>query len=218
MSELYLLILKYRRVGIDRLSEETALPVEVIRRRLESIGEYVRVSNDIVELVNPLGLADKLIRSGVSYKRVSRYLDWRDFEELSSRILSAHRYSIYRNFRLTKPVMLEIDVIGIDPGSGRGLFIDCKHWTHGIYRKALIEYAEKQYMRVLKLIKYLSWAKSKWHMFNQLRSAIPLIVTLTTPSLRMHSGVLIVSIQELNQVLIDLDYVLDFFGVRPIVV
>ena len=157
-----------------------------------------------------------LIKKGVSFKQVSKYLDWKDFEKISAEILSAHGYVVINNFRLTKPVMLEIDVIGIDQGSGRGIIIDCKHWSRGIYRSALIEIATKHIERIRKLLNHLSWAKTKWKYFKFLKEAIPVIVTLTTPSIRFYENTLIVSIQELNQVLNDIYLVLDTFNIKPI--
>lgn len=216
MKELYLALLKHREISMKKLSESIGVNEKLLYDRIKQMGNYVTIVNDRVKLNNPLSLAIHLLKQGYSFKEVTKYLDWHDFEKFSAEILSAHKYVVKTNFRLTKPVMLEIDVIGIDLGSGRGVFIDCKHWSRGIGRKALMEIADKHLRRIYKFVRYYSWAKHKWAYLRYLRRIIPLIVTLTTPSIRMHENVLIVSIQELNSTLLDLDIVLEILGVEPI--
>jgi hypothetical protein len=211
-----MLILKRREISIDELSELTGLSRKILLEKLSSLNKYVSMAGERVVLEKPLILAIDLLRRGYSFKDVSKYLDWRDFEKFSAEILSGHRYVVKTNFRLTRPVMLEIDVIGIDIGSGRGIFIDCKHWTHGISKSMLINIADKHFNRIEKFTKYFSWARNKWYYFKYLRRIIPLIVTLTRPSVRVHNNVLIVSIEELNSVLLNIDEILDVFGVTPI--
>ncbi|MCD6196683.1 MAG: restriction endonuclease [Staphylothermus sp.] len=216
MIDLYLYLLKKRKTTIDEIIRDLRISREVVIEKINVIKDHINIDNEIIVVNNPLFLATFLIKQGVSFKRVSKYLDWRDFERFSAEILSAHGYVVINNFRLTKPVMLEVDVIGIDQGSGRGIIIDCKHWSRGVYRSALIEIASKHIERVRKLLKHLSWAKTRWKYFRFLKEAIPLIVTLTTPGIRFYENTLIVSIQELNQVLNDIYVVLDVFGIKPI--
>lgn len=216
MKQLYFALLKHREISIKDLSELLGLDERILYSKIKELGRYVTIVNNKIKLNDPLLFAIQLLKQGYSFKDVTKYLDWHDFEKFSAEILGAHKYIVKTNFRLTKPVRLEIDVIGIDLGSGRGIFIDCKHWIHGISRKTLMEIAEKHILRIKKFIKYYSWAKPKWTYFRYLRKIVPIIVTLTTPSIRMHENVLIVSIQELNSTLLDLNMVLDLFGIEPI--
>ncbi|MET1160437.1 MAG: transcription antiterminator BglG [Thermoprotei archaeon] len=216
MQYLLITLLKYRRVLYSELSNLTGIPEDLIKEKLKEVREYVELSDYEVVVKKPLELAYLLLAKGVPVKEVSKYLDWKDFERVSAEILSKHNYVVITNFSLTKPVKLEIDVIGVDIGSGRGLFIDCKHWSRGVSRKSLINIIEKHNARIEKFIKYYSWAKPKWYYFKYLRTIIPLIITLTTPSLRFYKNTLVVSIQELNQVLLDLPVILDTFNIEPI--
>ncbi|OYT40198.1 MAG: transcription antiterminator BglG [Desulfurococcales archaeon ex4484_58] len=215
MIDVSLVLLKHRRILLDELIGLTGLNREVLLGKLKKIKEYVRIDDDEVVIVKPLDLAIHLLKQGLSVKEISRYIDWSDFEKVSAEILNAHKYFVKTNFRLTKPVKLEIDVIGVDPRSGRGLFIDCKHWSRGIHRSALVEIVDKHVNRIEKFIKYYRWARDKWVYFKYLREIIPVIITLTTPSLRYYKNTLIVSIQEFNQVLLDLYTVLDLFNIEP---
>ncbi|ADI32184.1 HTH domain-containing protein [Staphylothermus hellenicus] len=216
MKQLYFALLKHREISIKDLSELLGLNERTLYSRIKELRKYITIVDDKIILGDPLSFAIQLLKQGYSFKDVTKYLDWHDFERFSAEILGAHKYFVKTNFRLTKPVRLEIDVIGVDMGSGRGIFIDCKHWIHGIGRKTLMGIAEKHFERVKKFIKHYSWAKPKWTYFRYLRKIVPLIVTLTTPSIRMYENVLIVSIQELNSTLLDLDMVLDLFGIEPI--
>ncbi len=216
INDILLKILELREASVKELSETYGLATEVIKEHLLKYRDAVIIEGGRIVVKNPIGLADRLIRSGVSFKRVSRHLSWRDFEALSAKILAAHGYHVIRNLMMTKPIRLEIDVAGIDVGSGRGLFIDCKHWTRGIGSSALAEIALKQKIRVEKLLKNLSWIKPKYRMLSYLKKAYPIVITLTTPKIRVYEGVLILSIQELNRALIDLEMIIDTFKLEPI--
>ncbi len=219
LEELLLKLLEKRNVGVKELVEELGVSESIIKRVVSEYRDVLSLTDDNrIIVVEPIKLADQLIRRGLSFKKVARWLSWKDFEELSAKILAAHNYRVIRNLLMTKPVRLEIDVVGIDPGSGRGIFIDCKHWTRGVSRSALMEIADKQRTRVIKLLKYLSWVKPRYRLLGYLRKAYPVIITLTTPRLRVYNGVLIASIQELNQVLIDFDIVVDIYNVQPLMI
>lgn len=214
---LYKFLLKYREISLDELSALTRIPISKLVSYLNELEDIVSVMDGVVKLNKPLDLAVKSLNIGISIKEVSSYLEWRDFEKISAEVLELNNYMVYLNLRVSKPVRFEIDIIGVDPASGRGIFIDCKHWSRGGSIKNLTAVAEQHYARVLKFVKYYDWFRSKWVYFNYVFEAIPLVVTLTTPLLRMHSGTIIVSIQELNNILLDLPLVLETLNVKPIV-
>lgn len=209
-------LLKTREISIDELFERVRLPRDLIMNVLRGIRTCIDIIDDKVIVKDPLALAFLLVKKGVTFRRATRFLDWQDFEKFSAEILSAHRYIVYTNTRLTKPIRLEIDVLGVDPGSGRTIVIDCKHWSRGIHRSQLVQIAEKHYTRTKKFLQYISWAQVKHRELRYVKYAVPIIVTLTTPVVRFHSNVLIVSVQELNQVLSDIHVVVETFGLEPI--
>ena len=217
IEELLLKLLEKRNAKISDLVEEIGVSELIVKRVISEYKDVLRFTGEgMITVTEPIKLADHLIRRGLSFKKVARWLSWKDFEELSAKILSAHNYRVIRNLLMTKPVRLEIDVVGIDPGSGKGIFIDCKHWTRGVSRSALMEIADKQKIRVAKLLKYISWVKPRYRVLGYLKKAYPLIITLTTPRLRVYDNVLIASIQELNQLLLDFDIVIDTYNIQPL--
>jgi len=192
----------------------TNIPENIlVEKVVNSIRDNVVFDGYEVKLVNPLGLALELLRKGYSSKLVSNYLDWRDFEKFAGEILSKHGYQVYLNFKSFKPVRFEIDVIGVDPASGRGLFIDCKHWNKGLSRSTLTTIIDKHVERINKFTKYFSWYVNKWIYFKYLKEVIPVVITLTTPVIRVYNNTIVVSIQEFNQFLIDIYYAVESLGV-----
>lgn len=216
LLQLYKILLKYRKISVKELSSLTGFSGDRVKQLLESVLEYVKIGGELIEVTNPLGLALTLIEKGVDVKEVSNYLDWKDFEKFSAEILLQNGYVVKTNFKITKPVRFEVDVLGVEPATGLGLLIDCKHWVRGVSLKSLIEIMDKHLDRTVKFIKYINWFRRNWVYIAKLKSIVPIVVTLTTPTLRMHKGVLAVSIQELNTVLRDIYVVLDIFGVKPI--
>jgi len=214
-KNLYLALLKNRRMLISELSAITGLTEDIVKSKLRDLVGLVKTTELEVILEKPLDLALLLIKEGFSIRDISKYVDWRDFEKVSAEILGSHGYVVITNFTLTRPVRLEIDVVGVDVGSGRSILVDCKHWSKGISRKALVEAIDKHVARIEKLLKYFGRARSKWKYFKYVKEIIPLIVTLTTPPLRFYRNTVAVSIQELNQLLLDLPLVIDTFGIKP---
>ncbi len=216
INKVFLYLLEKRNASIQELTSRYRIARETILDYIRSLGDIVVVQNDHIIVSNPILMAVHLLSRGLSFKKVARHLTWKDFEEFTAEILKAHGYSVIRNLRLTRPVRLEIDVIGIDPGSRRGLIIDCKHWARGISRSVLKEIACKHLERTTKFIRYISWAKPKYPIVGRISKVYPIIVTLTTPIIRVVDNVLIVSIQEFNQFLVDLPIVIDTYGVSPL--
>lgn len=216
MLQLYKTVLKYRRISLDELSGLTGIRLERLTQLLETIRSYIKIEDRVVELIDPLNLSLMLIEKGADVREVSRYLDWRDFEKFSAEILTQNGYFVKTNFRITKPVRFEIDVLGVEPATGFGLLIDCKHWGRGVSFRNLVEIMDNHLDRALKFIKYVDWFRRGWVHICKLKTIVPIVVTLTTPTLRMHKGVLAISIQELNAALREIHVVLDTFNVKPI--
>ncbi len=209
-------ILKYEGKPID----EIARYIHVSRNRFKSVVERlpgVKIDNDTVIVDNRLELVLYGLKLGLPIKRLSRYVNWRDFEKVSAKILSSHGYIVYTNVLLTRPKRLEIDVLGIDEGTGRTIVIDCKHWKYGISPSSIIEVGRRHIDRVKNFLKYVSWVSKKYPLVNRVKYAIPVLVTFTTPKIRnVDNRLIVLSIGELNNFLSDLYLVLEELGIKPI--
>ncbi|MEN2974660.1 MAG: NERD domain-containing protein [Candidatus Caldarchaeales archaeon] len=64
---------------------------------------------------------------GVEGDRISRYLDWREFEELSAELFKEAGYTVFRDVKIKLDrKRIQIDLIAII--DSLMLIVDCKHW------------------------------------------------------------------------------------------
>lgn len=209
-------LLKWGKIEFSELCKRVRGADNLVSMILRSL-PGVEISDGEVTVLNRLQLAIEGARRGIQTKILAQYIDWRDFERLSAKILSHHNYVVETNILMTRPVRLEIDVLGVDPGPGRAIVIDCKHWHHGLSYSMLYDIGRKHIDRVVRFLRNLSWISRKYPIVNKIKYAIPIIVTLTTPRLRcVDRRVLIVDISELNSLLQDIHLVIEELGVKPI--
>ncbi|AFL66488.1 restriction endonuclease [Desulfurococcus amylolyticus] len=214
-KEILLRILKSRRILVDEVQAAYGVVDDVLDKLLGDNRDFITVNGRMIIVDKPLELALKLLDQGVSVKRVSEALEWRDFEKLASTIMSGHGYIVETNVFLSSPVRFEIDVVGVDPVSRLGILVDCKHWSHNT-RWRLIEAGARQIERLGKLISHYEHVRSRYRVFDYMREAIPLILTLQTPVVRVYENVLYVSIREFNDFLNNIRYVIESFNIRPV--
>ncbi|MDR3782522.1 MAG: restriction endonuclease [Candidatus Nitrosotalea sp.] len=123
------------------------------------------------------------ISMGAAIDEVSRLLKWQDFESLAAEILEKRDFDTTKNVILTKPRM-QIDVVGIK--SDVAILVDCKHWKN-MTQSALQNSVTKQIERTKQYL-----AK------EDVRAAIPAIVTLYQHDLQFIDRVPIIPIHQLD--------------------
>lgn len=123
------------------------------------------------------------ISMGAAIDEVSRLLKWQDFESLAAEILEKRNFDTTKNVILTKPRM-QIDVVGIK--SDVAILVDCKHWKN-MTQSALQSAVTKQIERTKQYL-----AK------EDVRAAIPAIVTLYQHDLQFIDRVPIIPIHQLD--------------------
>jgi hypothetical protein len=147
------------------------------------------------------GLSDKIrasmlaMRIGADTEDVSQLLDWKDFEVLAASVLCENGYVTHHGFRLKRPRM-EIDVAGIK--DSMALLIDCKHWKRGS-PSALERFAAMQVQRTEAFLA----------VNNELKYAIPIILTLHSESTMFANNIPIVPIIKFRSFLNEMSGYLD---------
>ncbi|MCD6340992.1 MAG: hypothetical protein J7L51_03480 [Desulfurococcales archaeon] len=156
-------------------------------------------------------LALKAIELGADPERVSKYLNWVDFEVLVTKYLSKSGLTVFRSIRFTKR-RFEVDVVGVDPVSRLCLVIDCKHWKPG-YRKGgkLRAVAQGHRSKVEVMARECGFIVPKYPALMRAEYLIPVIITLTQVIKGVINGTVVVPIFLLRDFIINLDYYADLF-------
>ncbi len=197
------------------LEKKTGILGEVllqVLRLLEDKGLIVVEAGGVI-IPSRLGLVEEALRHGIPVDKASLYLDWKDFEALSSKYLEAHGYRVYRNIRLPPPRGFEVDVVGLGPRYT--IVVDCKHWSPGYSKRWKLRKAAEEHLERTKRLAKRLWlvARRYGEELRRIRLLIPVIVTLTDPGLRTYSNVLISPINLFNDLLLNIDVVVEEFNV-----
>ncbi|MCX8187521.1 MAG: restriction endonuclease [Nitrososphaeria archaeon] len=201
LIETILKILKAgERSSISTLSEKALISKELVRGILSSWG----ILGDVVELKEEekIDIALKALEQGVDGERISRYLNWAEFEKLVARAFEKAGYQTKWNIRLTQRGRRhQIDLLAY-----RGhivLLIDCKHWKRPPPPSATSRMVEIQERRLMALKNKI---ESRVKSDEKLREIyfIPMVLSLYQPSRKVVNGHVFASIGNLRGLL---DYV-----------
>ncbi|NIO37209.1 hypothetical protein GTO27_05835 [Candidatus Bathyarchaeota archaeon] len=144
-----------------------------------------------------LKLAVHAIRLGAHIQRVTRLLDWKEFENIAALTLEQNRYQTEKNLRFKHGQRRwEIDIVGCKEPII--LSIDCKHWRHGVCSSAMKKIVKEQLERTSALAesKPSVYRKIGCHSWSKV-TFVPAILSLTTPTFKFYSKVPTVSIMQL---------------------
>ena len=125
-----------RRISVEELAERTHIrDVDLVRKEIEELSQdgFVASSQGIVELDSEhrMMIAERLIGNGYDPQRISRLLEWREFEDFAASFLVRNGFGILKHFVFkTRGGRREIDLIAWNDTFL--LAIDCKHWLRGL--------------------------------------------------------------------------------------
>jgi hypothetical protein len=135
------------------------------------------------------------IRNGCDPERLSKKIQWKDFELFTSQLIELVGYPFERNVVLTNP-RIQIDVIGFYHKIA--LLIDCKHWMK-IHGFDIAKFSSNQIRR----------AEIFLDKRKDIESAIPIIVTLYEHNCNFFDRVPIVPISKFKEFLQNFPLYLD---------
>jgi hypothetical protein len=147
-----------------------------------SSGTRILFSNE-----DKLKIAILAIKMGCDIEQISKKLTWKDFEALTSKILRLSGYKTAIHVTFLKPRM-EIDVVGLK--SQFAITVDCKHWKHG--NISVLSFCTKRQIERTKILLIKR---------SNISSAIPIILTLHSTTVRFIKGTPIVPITEFKSFL-----------------
>lgn len=214
MKALLLLLLKLTREGGAELAsvvEASRLGRSEALRRLKEAERMglleIKGGKIHADYSKRLMMAVEALRFGADPEKVSRLLDWREFERLSSSILERNGYEaflhlVFRDGETGR--RREIDVLGVK--EFLILCLDCKSWRRGWYKSRISLAAKEQLERSEALSRELPSLARKLKLSRRRGEyrIIPLVLTLADVPYRILEGSLVVPILRFRAFLYEL--------------
>jgi len=197
------------RVPVSHLCESIRESTDLIQRNIEACEKrgLLRCVDDWIEVDSEqrLILAIEALKANADAGRVCRVLDWREFEELTSKALEANCFSVTKHLMFKHSGRrCEIDVVG----SKEPLLMcaDCKHWKSGLGPGRIQTAARKQFERMRYLAEEMPRQASRLGITAWNRAVIlPTVITLSDTTRGLHEGIPIVPILRLQSFLKELN-------------
>ncbi|MCD6324366.1 MAG: restriction endonuclease [Desulfurococcales archaeon] len=157
-------------------------------------------------------VALEALRAGSLPSTVASFLDWRDFEVFVTELLELSGFEVKRSIRM-RSRRFEIDVFACDPVRGKGVAIDCKHWTPGYSKRSKLKGIAEEHRAKLRL--FLGECETLYERFPTIRRCrffVPAVVTLTESLRGFVRGSFVVPIASFRDFISRLDYYIETFG------
>ena len=199
---------KSKPVSMELVASDAKIPVqdaeELLKRFRDT--ELIECRDGTIEASSNqrVKIAIHAIKLGADFERVSRVLEWIEFENLAATAFEANNFVVRKRFRFESiQRRWEIDVLGCS----KPLIacVDCKHWTHGWRNSAIKKAVEAQVLRTKVLAEALSSLQNKFGL-GKWRYAIlvPVILSLGQGSRKFYNKVPIVPILQIQNFLSEL--------------
>jgi Holliday junction resolvase-like predicted endonuclease len=199
-----------RRIRLEELAEQLHTKVEKLDDKMRDLVERRLISSDkgLVEMDagQRMRLAERLIHDGCDPQKVSRFLEWQEFEEFAAESLEQNGFRTVKHLVFKGKVgRREIDLLAWNDTFL--LAIDCKHWLRGLSPSRARKVAEAQAERADALAERSDILKKHDVSNVEKRLVMPVIFCLSDPRERMVDGIPIVAVSKLISFL---------YGVSPV--
>ena len=186
-------------VSYEEFLERSRQP-NIVRATINTLAEegMVSITNGFLNMNNSqrMALAEELIHAGSDPVKVSRVLEWQEFEDFANDTLLGNGFQCLKHFVFKSSLgRREIDILAWNDNFA--LAIDCKHWRRGMVGRRMGLAAKAQAERTSALAnrpELLARAKMR---SVQGRTIIPLILTMGDVHYGTFEGVPIVPISKL---------------------
>lgn len=185
------LIRKYARVSTEVMED--------VLRRLHEAG----LINEKHGLVNAspsqrVNLAAYALKLGADREKISKFLNWMEFEKIAAQTFQANGFRVLKNFRFKHlDKRWEIDILSCR--KPLIVSIDCKHWKHGWSQAAVIKVVKAQIERTRAFADSLPNYHQKVQLSDWKNAMlIPLILSLVPGPFKFHNNVPVVSVLQLQ--------------------
>lgn len=192
----------------DSIQKDSRIPMQVLNRDLSELSgsDLIRENDGSIE-VSPsqrIRIAFLAIRTGADFKQVCALLSWREFEKIAADAFELNGYQVLTNFHFKHASRRwEIDIVALK--KPLIICVDCKHWKHGWRKAAAVKAAEAQTDRTEAFAQALPSYRHKVKLEKwQTARLIPMILSLEAGPVKFYSGVPIVPVLQLQDLINEL--------------
>ncbi|HDD56500.1 MAG TPA: hypothetical protein ENG18_00575 [Nitrososphaeria archaeon] len=173
-----------------KIAEYSLIPESRVNEILDELNLKNRISFE-----QRVKLALEAIRFGVDGERISRYLDWKEFEKLAAEAFTEIGYEVYGDLRFKyENKRHQVDLLAYN--GILMLLVDCKHWKKPpspSEEKKMIMEQERRLMDLRDALNII------WKASRELReiTLIPIILTIYEPKKKLFRGHMFISVGKL---------------------
>jgi Holliday junction resolvase-like predicted endonuclease/predicted transcriptional regulator len=203
--EIILSVLKLTQKGLtqkDHVARDAQAPMDIANEVLRKLDEkgLIKLNQNKLTAASKqrLELAIEAIKQGADPQRTCRFLEWKEFENITAATFETNGYAVKKNVHFKAASRRwEIDLIACR--QPRIVCVDCKHWQHGWSGAAIGKTVDAQIERTKAFEESLqnfigALALNKW----TIGILIPVVITLTTNEPKIHSNTPVVPILQLQ--------------------
>jgi len=187
------------------LSKDAKIPSQIAENLLKKLQKdgMIYLRKNVVEAnsLQRLKLAVQAIQLGADVERVSSFLQWKEFENITAVAFERNSYGVKKNLRFKHAGRRwEIDIVGCKRPIV--ICVDCKHWHHGMYPSALKKIVEEQVERTFALAESLPELTDKVECASWDRvKLVPAVLSLVKSRFKFYDNVPIVPVLQLQDFL-----------------
>jgi Holliday junction resolvase-like predicted endonuclease len=198
------------RITLDELAKHLHTHADMLTEKIERLaeGKLVNSHEGLVEMdaLQRMRLAEQLVHEGHDPQKISRTLDWREFEEFAAESLERNGFQTAMHVVFKSRIgRREIDLLAWNDSIL--LAIDCKHWMRGLSHSRARMVAQAQIERAEALAERCDLLKKRGVSNPENRALMPTILCLSEPREGIVDGVPIVAVSKLISFL---------YGVSPV--
>lgn len=199
-----------RRITIEELAEQLHTQADKLAGKIEKLAVRKLISSyqGSVEMdtAQRMRLAEQLIHDGWDPQKVTRFLEWQEFEEFAAESLEQNGFRTVKHLVFKSRVgRREIDLLAWNDSFL--LAIDCKHWLRGLSPSRARQVAQAQAERAEALAERFDVLKRHGVSNAERRYLMPVIFCLGNPREGIVDGVPVVAVSKLISFL---------YGVSPV--
>ena len=152
-----------------------------------------------------LQLATKAVEVGADFESVSRSLGWKEFEEISAKVLEENRFRVLRRFRFTaEGRRWEIDLLAV-----RAPYLvcaECKHWGKGMGNQTARGIIETHLEKMEVFSRFVETLNGRIGIESWTRATlVPMVLTLSATPMEIYRRVPSVSVLALPRFISEFD-------------